>query len=100
MTTVGIIKSRFNICRKYNKVEYVDYRINEKGDDTASKAKEYSTDAYTRRAKEIIDAHPSDKPLFMYLAYQAPHSPIQVFIYWIFLIFLLLLYMTVSLRLV
>lgn len=35
----------------------------------------YSTTLYTNRALEIIDEHPVDEPLFLYLAYQAVHDP-------------------------
>ena len=27
---------------------------------------------------EVIEGHPAEKPLFLYLAYQAPHMNIQV----------------------
>lgn len=35
----------------------------------------YSTFLYGDRAMEIVQTHPADKPLFMYLAWQAVHSP-------------------------
>lgn len=38
----------------------------------------YSTTAFTNRAVELIDAHDTDTSMFMYLAHQAPHTPIQV----------------------
>ena len=31
-----------------------------------------------RKAVEVIKGHPAEKPLFLYLAYQAPHMNIQV----------------------
>ncbi|MXV15504.1 sulfatase-like hydrolase/transferase [Pedobacter sp. HMF7056] len=38
----------------------------------------YSTDAYTDYAIKFIDeGQPSGKPFFLYLAYQAPHWPLQ-----------------------
>jgi arylsulfatase B len=37
---------------------------------------EYLTDALTREALDFIDRH-SDKPFFVYLAYNAVHSPLQ-----------------------
>jgi len=37
---------------------------------------EYLTDAFTREAVDFIDRH-SDKPFFLYLAYNAVHSPLQ-----------------------
>lgn len=37
--------------------------------------KTYSSILYGERAVEIISSHPVDKPLFMYLPWQAVHSP-------------------------
>lgn len=37
---------------------------------------EYLTDAFTREAVDFIDRH-QDKPFFLYLAYNAVHSPLQ-----------------------
>ena len=34
------------------------------------------TDLYTEKAVERIEKHNSSVPLFLYLAFQAPHSPI------------------------
>eukprot|EP00736_Rhodelphis_marinus_P011699 Rmarinus@m.18376 len=39
---------------------------------------EYSSELFSRVASEIIDQHDTSKPMFMYLAYQAPHDPKQV----------------------
>ena len=38
---------------------------------------EYLTDWLTRGAVQYIDGHAGDAPFFMYLAYNAPHSPIE-----------------------
>ena len=38
---------------------------------------EFSTDLYTRKAVEVIEKHDTKEPLFLYLAYQAPHMMIQ-----------------------
>ncbi|ANU07227.1 sulfatase [Paraurantiacibacter namhicola] len=38
---------------------------------------EYLTDWLTRGAVSYIDGHRGEKPFFMYLAYNAPHSPIE-----------------------
>ncbi len=38
--------------------------------------KEYLTDAYTREALSFIERH-RDQPFFLYLAYYAPHAPLQ-----------------------
>ena len=37
---------------------------------------EYLTDAFTREAVNFIDRH-QDRPFFLYLAYNAVHSPLQ-----------------------
>jgi arylsulfatase A-like enzyme/beta-glucanase (GH16 family) len=39
--------------------------------------KEYLTDALSREAVKFIDNEGGKSPLFMYLAYNAPHSPLQ-----------------------
>jgi len=36
---------------------------------------DYSTTFYTNHAIQIIDDHPTEEPLFLYLAYQAVHDP-------------------------
>ncbi|XP_077944942.1 arylsulfatase B isoform X1 [Gasterosteus aculeatus] len=38
----------------------------------------YSTEAFGRRATGIIEKHNSDEPLFLYVALQAVHEPLQV----------------------
>ena len=38
----------------------------------------YTTHLFTRAAVDVIKAHPPAQPLFLYLAYQAVHSPDQV----------------------
>ena len=35
----------------------------------------YSMDVFEERAKNVIEEHNADVPLFLYLAIQAPHSP-------------------------
>eukprot|EP00039_Didymoeca_costata_P006290 m.88955 g.88955 ORF g.88955 m.88955 type:complete len:535 (-) comp13198_c0_seq2:42-1646(-) len=37
----------------------------------------YSTNLFSKRACDIIEAHPAATPLFMYLAYQGVHAPRQ-----------------------
>ena len=44
------------------------------GDDVEG---EYLTDWLTRAAVQYIDGHRGNDPFFMYLAYNAPHSPIE-----------------------
>ena len=38
----------------------------------------YSTDLYTNRAVQVTKDHDKISPLFLYLAYSAPHSPLLV----------------------
>jgi len=37
----------------------------------------YTTDAFTDHAIEFINSTPKDKPFFLYVAYNAPHFPLQ-----------------------
>jgi arylsulfatase A-like enzyme len=37
----------------------------------------YATDAFTRRAMEFIQDRDPDRPFFLYLAFNAPHSPLH-----------------------
>ena len=41
-----------------------------------------------RKAVEVINEHNVDQPLFLYLAYQTAHMPVQVEIYQICRIFI------------
>ena len=42
-------------------------------------SRNYSTDLYKDRAIELIDEHSKSKdPMFMFLSFQAPHTPNQV----------------------
>ena len=37
----------------------------------------FTTDAFTDHAVELVRGHPADRPFFLYLAYNAPHWPLQ-----------------------
>ncbi|XP_072261864.1 arylsulfatase J [Pyxicephalus adspersus] len=37
----------------------------------------YSTEMYTQRVQKILASHNPKKPIFLYIAYQAVHSPLQ-----------------------
>ena len=89
-TTPHKFRQLFYPCyRRYNRKLYYDYHdVTDgkrtspyKGDDNV-----YSTTAFTRRAVELISAHNTTKPMFMYLAYQAPHTPVQVHVTVIYLL--------------
>ena len=38
----------------------------------------YSASVFTERAERIISSHNASRPLFLYLAYQNVHTPLQV----------------------
>lgn len=49
------------------------------GEDTVTNYQgTYSTQLFTQKATEIIGKQDSEKPLFLYVAFQAVHSPLQV----------------------
>jgi arylsulfatase A-like enzyme len=47
-------------------------------DDRVSRDAGYSTDLIGQEAVRLIDAQPAGKPLFLYVPFNAPHSPLQV----------------------
>lgn len=47
-------------------------------DDAELKEEGYSTHLITREAIRLINAQPKDKPLFLYMPYNAVHGPLQV----------------------
>jgi arylsulfatase A-like enzyme len=47
-------------------------------DDRALREEGYSTDLIAREAARLITEQPAEKPLFLYVAFNAPHGPFQV----------------------
>ncbi|ELT92899.1 hypothetical protein CAPTEDRAFT_165852 [Capitella teleta] len=62
--------------RKTAAIRGYDFRMNTKV--FKPKIKKYSTLDYGRRAVKIIQAHKRTEPLFLYMPFQAVHSPLQV----------------------
>jgi arylsulfatase A-like enzyme len=64
-------------AHRYVNMEQPDKDTNalRRGDEPVGE-KEYLTDAFTREAVSFIERH-KDKPFFLYLPYNAPHSPMQ-----------------------
>jgi len=67
--------TRMTENKKYTDEEGYDLHDNE---EVSYEGKgEFSTDLFTRKAIEVIAKHDQQNPLFLYLAYQAPHGPIM-----------------------
>ncbi|XP_069103674.1 arylsulfatase B-like isoform X2 [Argopecten irradians] len=54
----------------------MDFRDNK--DPVLPDVSQYSTYIYAKRAKEIIEKHDKNEPLFMYFPFQSVHAPIEV----------------------
>ncbi|XP_060551406.1 arylsulfatase J-like [Ruditapes philippinarum] len=62
----------------FNKMEGYDLMENDKRADMSKYNGTYSTTLFTNKVKQIIQKHNPEKPLFIYLPYQAVHGPLQV----------------------
>lgn len=58
------------------KTQYGAYRTKLLKNDKRIEESEYLTDALSREAVDFLERN-ADKPFFLYLAYNAPHSPLQ-----------------------
>ncbi|MCR8666487.1 sulfatase-like hydrolase/transferase [Aestuariibaculum sp. M13] len=66
-----ILNDEFDVKSQYDAYKTKLLRNNQRVEE-----KEYLTDALSREAVHYIDKH-KDHPFFMYLAYNAPHTPLQ-----------------------
>ena len=64
------------MCRRYKSKPYLDFYDNTTPYNQSWG--DYSTEAFTDRAVELINDHHASNPMFMLLSYQAPHNPMQV----------------------
>ncbi|XP_067945659.1 arylsulfatase B-like isoform X2 [Watersipora subatra] len=70
------VGDHFRHTKKFQGVEYLDF-YNDTIPYTGAYGV-YSTDYFKRRALEVIDEHDrSGQPMFMFLSFQAPHTPNQ-----------------------
>lgn len=69
----------FSHVARYRAWRGYDLRENENPADIVKYNGTYSTHLFTEKTIDILRAHKkSSKPLFLYLSFQAPHTPIQV----------------------
>lgn len=58
------------------KAQYDGYKTKLLRNNTRVEENEYITDAFSREAVSFVERH-RDKPFFLYLAYNAPHAPLE-----------------------
>lgn len=58
------------------KAQYDGYKTKLLRNNTRIEEKEYITDAFSREAVSFVERH-QKKPFFLYLAYNAPHAPLE-----------------------
>ncbi|KAH9494554.1 hypothetical protein Btru_019838 [Bulinus truncatus] len=61
-----------------NEVEFCGYDLRDMEQPVTNMNGSYSTYVYTNKAMDVIRQAKPDKPFFLYLAYQAVHSPMEV----------------------
>ncbi|XP_035826847.1 arylsulfatase J [Aplysia californica] len=74
---IGDREDYFNHTNTYmDGEEYLDLR--DQNGPVYNETGHYSTHLFTEKAIDVLQAHDSSKPLFLYLAYQSVHTPLQV----------------------
>ena len=58
--------------------EWVGYDLRRNKSVSTKEKGEYSTFIFSKEAQKIVKQHDRESPLFLYLAFQAVHSPLQV----------------------
>ncbi|XP_055958189.1 cytochrome P450 4F6 [Patella vulgata] len=62
----------------YRCFDYCGYDLHDNDKNIFNGTGQYSTHLFTEKAIDVIRNHDQRKPLFLYLSYQAVHSPLQV----------------------